>query len=245
MPPLPPDLTEDAMLGGRIKVLQPRRGYRFSIDAVALARFIPAREGQVLVDLGTGCGVIPLAVAALVPGLSAVGVEIQEELAAVAAENVRLNAMEDRVSIVHGDFSALPLPGVPARADLVCANPPYLPPGTGRVNPDKSRALARHEIAGCLADAAAAAKKLLSPGGSFFAVYPSERLAHLLSTVSAHSLEPKRLRTIHTRAADPASLVLLQADRNAHPGLVVDPPLVLYQDSGEYTPETRAMLYPE
>ncbi|MBU2490035.1 MAG: tRNA1(Val) (adenine(37)-N6)-methyltransferase [Proteobacteria bacterium] len=243
MPP-PGDLTEDAMFGGRVRVLQPRKGYRFSIDAVALAAFIPAGTGQTLVDLGTGCGVIPLLAAHRIPGLSAVGVEIQEDLAAIARQNVELNAMGDRVCVVRADFTALPAPGVPRRADLVCANPPYRPLGQGNVNPHSQKALARHELAATLSDVAAAAGKLLASRGPLFLVYPAQRLTDLFFTLRQARLEPRRLRLIHTRALDPARLALVEAVKNAAPGLSVDPPLVLYEPGGEYTAETRDILYP-
>ena len=244
MPLLPDDLTADAMFGGRVRIFQPRKGYRFSVDSVALSAFVRASPGELLVDLGTGCGVIPLLVAHRVPGLSAVGVEIQEELAAIAEQNVRENRMEDRISVVRADFTAWPVPGIPRRADLACANPPYRPVGRGIVNPHSQKAIARHEIAATLSDVARTAAKLLPPRGPLFLVIPAGRLVDLFAALRENRLEPRRLRLIHARPAVPARLALVEAVRNAAPRLAVDPPLILHGPDGEYTPETRDMLYP-
>ncbi|MBN2124670.1 MAG: methyltransferase, partial [Deltaproteobacteria bacterium] len=131
-------------MDGRLKIIQSRTGYRFSIDAVLLSEFVSTRPGDVLVDLGTGCGIIPLILLLSRPVRFAVGLEIQETLAAQASRNARLNGFGDRLAVVLGDIRNPPL--APLSADLVLCNPPYRRRDSGRINPDPERAAARHEI---------------------------------------------------------------------------------------------------
>lgn len=235
-------ITRDAALGGRLRVLQEKNGYRFSLDAVLLAFFIRIKPGSSLCDLGTGCGIIPLILAHQTDDIRLFGVEIQENLARLARENVRINGFESRISILNQDLKNLPGPSLPSKMDLVCSNPPYRSLGSGRVNPDSSKALARHEILAGLKDAAAAASRLLDPSGLFFTVYPATRIADLFSYLRASRLEPKRMRLVHSTEDGPARLILVESVKEGGRECQVEPPLILYDSAGKYTAEAGAML---
>lgn len=234
--------TCDRFCDGRLAIRQHRNGYRFSIDAVLLAGFLRPADGWRLVDLGTGCGIVALLVAMRFPAVRVVGVELQAALAALAAENAQANRLSDRVRIVHHDLRRLSRQTVGGGADLVVANPPYRPRGSGRVNPDGERAVARHELRATLADVLDAARRLLDRGGRFVAVYPAVRSVDLIHGLRTAALEPKRMRIVHSRADGEARLVLVEAVRGGRPGVTVEPPLPIYDAAGDYTPEVAAIM---
>lgn len=237
-----PGLTHDAFFQGRLHVKQQRRGYRFSIDAVLLAGAVAPRERDRVVDLGTGCGIIPLMLAFRHPGLRIWGVEVQAELAAIAAENVHDNEWGDRLTIVPADMRRLGADRFGGPVDRVVANPPYRRARSGRVNPDAQCAVARHEIAITLPELIAAAKRMLKTGGRFHAIYSAERAAELLACMRAEGIEPKRLRSVHSTAGADARLVTVEGLKAGRPGLAVSPPLVVYDERGGYSAEVRALL---
>jgi len=224
--------------------LQHREGYRFSIDAVLLAAFSAPGAKDRIVDLGTGCGIIPLILGQRHPAVSITGIEVQPELAALAAQNVEANGMKDRVTIICGDMKLLSIQAVSGPVDLVISNPPYRKSRSGRVNPHPQRALARHEILATLQDVAAAAARLLGIGGGFAIVYPAERITDLLTNLRSTGIEPKHIQTVHAKDHDPARLVLVSGIKGGRPGATVHEPLVIYQPNGTYTETVQAMLAP-
>ncbi len=235
-------LTRDAVLGGRILLRQPKDGYRFSVDAVLLARFADAQPEGTILDLGCGCGVAALILAYLHPGTRVFGVEIDDSQARLARLNAVENGLAERVRIVRLDWKELPHPALPRFFDLVVVNPPFRKAGSGRRNPAPSKAAARHEMAGSLSDAAAAASLVLHRGGRFAAIYPASRLADAFAAFIQNGIEPKRLRIVHSRPGEPARLVLIEGRKGAGRELAVLPPLFLYGEGRDYSPETAALL---
>jgi tRNA1Val (adenine37-N6)-methyltransferase len=235
--------TEDTFFNGRIKVLQHREGYRFSIDAVLLAAFSAPGAKDHIVDLGTGCGIIPLILGYLHPEVSITGIEVQPELAALAAQNVEANGLKERVTIIRGDMRSLSIQAVSGPVNLVISNPPYRKGRSGRVNPQPQRALARHEILATLQDVASAAARLLGIG-RFSVVYPAERITDLLTNLRSAGIEPKHIQTVHAKSHDPARLVLVSGIKGGRPGAAVHEPLVIYQANGTYTDRVQATFDP-
>jgi tRNA1Val (adenine37-N6)-methyltransferase len=219
---------------GRLRLIQSKGGYRFSIDAVFLAEFVSAKPGDVVVDLGTGCGVISLLLLQREPIRYAVGLEIQPDLADQAHRNVLLNGAEGRMGVILGDLRLPPL--APGTADTVICNPPYRQKASGRINPDPQRALARHEMKASLDDILNAASKLLRAKGRLAVIYPAARLADLLVRMRGFDLEPKRLRVVHPDRSVDAKRVLVEANLGGRPGMKILPPLV---DQGDYSVNER------
>lgn len=218
------DETLDVFLDGRLKLIQPRNGYRFSIDAVLLAEFATVKAEDRLIDLGTGCGIMPL-ILLLKHGLKkAVGLEIQTVLAGLAGRNAVLNGFSDKMQVIVCDIRQLPLTA--GSADLVICNPPYRRKESGRVNPDLQKAIARHEIMTSLNDILSAGSKLLRVKGRMAMVYPAVRLADILAGMRAYRLEPKRLQLVYPDLEHGAELVLIEAALNGRSGLHVLPPIL-------------------
>lgn len=236
------ETTRDAFFDGRVRVRQHRRGYRFSVDAVLLAHAASRRPAGRILDLGTGCGIVPLLLAARMPGARIWGVEIQEALAKLAETNVRENDLSVRVVVRHMDMRDVSHALTSGPVDAVTANPPYRPVGSGRRCPDGERDVARCEIRIDLAGVVAAARRMLDPGGRFFVVYPAERTAELMDRMRAADIEPKSLRPVYSRAGEAARLALVAGRRGGKTGLRLDAPLVLYEPDGEYSAEAAAMF---
>jgi tRNA1Val (adenine37-N6)-methyltransferase len=236
------ETTVDSFFNGLVRVMQHRDGYRFSIDAVLLAHHAGPRPGETVVDLGTGCGIIPLILSFRHPDLRIFGIEVQEGLSGLAARNVAENRMEEKITILRRDLRGLEADLTPGCADLVTSNPPFRKPRSGRINPDTERAVARHEIRVSLSELISAARRILKISGRFVAVYPADRTAELLSELRESRIEPKFLRTVHSHLKTEAKLVLVEGIKHARPGLKIAPPLAIYREDGAYTAEVEAMF---
>lgn len=237
-------VTHDTFLNGQLRIAQPGSGYRYSIDAVLLAALPRLKPGQSLLDLGTGCGIIPLILAFRNREVRITGVEVQRELAHLAATNVLNNGLQDRVRIIHEDLRRISPDMVDGPVDWIVSNPPYRRAVSGRVNPDTQRALARHEIKVNLHQLISTVKRLLKTGGRFAIIYPSERTVDLFSEMRLAGLEPKWLQCVHSQAEGDAKLVLVQAVMGGKAGLKIGRPLVVYGSDGSYSAAVQNMMAP-
>lgn len=223
-----------------LTIRQPSSGYRFSIDAVLLADFASAFCGELVLDLGTGCGVALLLLSRMCPSLRyGVGVEIQGELHRFALGNIKANGLGDRLSAVHGDFREK-LAGVPAGSfDLVVSNPPYRRLGEGRRNPDPQKEVARHEVSCTMPELFRSAGRHLSNTGRFAMVGLPQRLGEMLACAEAERIFPDTLRFVHPYPDRPANLLLFAGSRRKAPEFSVLPPLIVYAEKGRYHPEVE------
>jgi tRNA1Val (adenine37-N6)-methyltransferase len=237
-------VTADAFFNGGITIRQHRSGYRFSIDAVILAAHACPRAGEAVVDLGSGCGVIPLILAYRNPDIRIYGIEVQRELAEIARRNVSDNDMAARIVIRQQDMKLLTAGMVAGPVDLVVSNPPYRCPHSGRLNPDWQKAVARHEISVALADVVESARRILKTSGRFITIYPAERMADVILQMRTSRIEPKKLRTIHSDRASGAKLVLVEGVKAVNPGMKILPPLFIYTRRGVYSREVQKMFLP-
>jgi tRNA1(Val) A37 N6-methylase TrmN6 len=239
-----PDITVDSLFNGQLQVKQERLGYRFSIDAVILAYYAGKVHAKRVVDLGTGCGIIPLILGHRGPTNHIIGVEIQEALANIAIENVADNNMSNHVDILLGDVKTLTPADIKGPVDLVLANPPYYKVHEGRLNPNPQRAVARHEIKVTLFDIVETAWRLLQEKGRFLSIFQTERMVDLLSKMRQVGLEPKMIRIIQTKDGIPGKLFLVEGEKGGAPGLVMPPPLIIAMKNKAYSHEVAAMFLP-
>jgi tRNA1Val (adenine37-N6)-methyltransferase len=234
--------TTETLFQGRLKVIQKRKGYRFSLDAAILAFHVHLKPADIAVDLGTGCGIIPLILSFQTPSAHIYGIEIQKDLAGLASMNVRENDMEGRITIIHEDMKDFRSYLTPGSVDVVFSNPPYRRLLSGRINPEEERAVARHEIKASLSDVVSVAESLLKPSGRFVGVYPAHRAIDLIVHMRTVKLEPKRLRWIHPKKDSEAILAVVEGIKYGNPGLEVDVPFIIYASEGTYTDEAKEML---
>jgi tRNA1Val (adenine37-N6)-methyltransferase len=241
----PPDISEDAIFNGRIRLLQFRSGYRFSIDAVLLAAFIRPGDAETIVDMGAGCGIIPLILAFQNPGVRIIGIEVQDALAELAQKNVVRNEMENRITIRHQDLKTIRRQDFKGPIDRIVSNPPYRKINSGRINPASQKAAARHELSASLNDIMRTSAALLEKGGRFNMIYTAERLTDVLTEMRIHGIEPKQLQMIHSRIQSPSRLFLVSGVSGGNPGgLDILPPLYIYGMDGRYSNDVAAMLSP-
>ena len=237
-------LTEDTFLNGCLKVKQQRSGYRFSIDAVLIAAHARPRSGETVLDLGTGCGIIAMMLAYRNSEIKVHGIEIQPKLAELAALNVTENGMGEQISIHCMDMKRVPLKMISGPADLIVCNPPFRKAASGRINPNRQRAVARHEIKVTLDDLVQTAHRLLRVAGRLVTVYPAERLTDILTQMRDAEIEPKFVRMIHSGKQAEARRILVEGNKGGRPGIKIAPPLVIYNPDGSYTDEVQAMFTP-
>lgn len=236
------EFSEETLFGGKLRCLQPRQGYRFSVDAVFLAHFFTPEPDARILDLGAGCGVVSLILSHRWPSASLVALEVQPRLAEVIRRNVAINSLESRITVIEGDCRRIATLLPQGSCDWVATNPPYYPTGSGRHNPETERAKARHEILGGVGEMAQAAAFALKPGGRAVFVYPAAREEILLSALRENGLAPKRLQMVHPYPGAEAVLVLVEAVKDGGEELAMLPPFFICQEKGgAYTLEMAAM----
>lgn len=219
------------------QIIQNEKLFCFGMDAVLLSGFAKVKEGERVLDLGTGTGIIPILLAAKTPGEHFTGLEISSVSADMARRSVALNGLDGRVDIVQGDIKEAGELFAPASFDTVTSNPPYMIGEHGLVNPDIEKAAARHEILCTLEDVVRAAAKLVRPGGRFYMVHRPFRLAEIIRTLSAYRLEPKRMQLVYPYVDKEPNMVLIEAVRGGRPRMTVEKPLIVYERPGVYMPE--------
>jgi len=224
------DITEDAFLGGRLRLRQPRAGHRAGHDAVLLAAATAARTGQRVADFGAGVGAAGLALASRVGGLDLVLVEIDPRLAALAGDNAALNDIAARVVVldVTSTTQAFADSGLAADSvDIVLMNPPFNDAARHRASPDPARALAHAASAATLEGWIHAARRVLKTGGALTLIWRADGIAEVLAGLGRGfgSLE---ILPVHGEAAKPAIRVLVRAVKGGrapvkiHPGLMLN-----------------------
>ncbi|MBI5408283.1 MAG: tRNA1(Val) (adenine(37)-N6)-methyltransferase [Nitrospirae bacterium] len=225
-----------------IKLFQAEDGYRFSVDALLLENFIRARRLEKGLELGAGSGVVSILLAKRLRQVKLIAVEIQKTLADRAVRNVSLNNLDGRLEILEKDIKDLKKIFPANKFDFVFSNPPFRKTKTGRLSAYKERAVARHEIEITLPELLKTASYLLKHSGKFFLIYHPFRLAELITLLRKARLEPKRMRFVHSRVGEEAKMVLLEAVKGSGTWLKVEPPVYLYEDGDEYTPELKKIL---
>ena len=231
-------MTIDVYEGERIdelhrngyRIIQKKDGLCFGMDAVLLSGFAAVKEGERALDLGCGTGIIPLLLEAKTRGRHFTGLEIQREMADMAARSVRLNRLQDKIDIIEGDIKEAGRIFGGASFDVVTANPPYMNDSHGLKNPDLPRAIARHEVLCTLQDVVREAAKVLRPGGRFYLVHRPRRLIEIITELAGYGLEPKRLKFVHPFADREAKMVLLEAARGGRSFVRVEKPLIVFRE---------------
>ncbi|ACS78117.1 tRNA1(Val) (adenine(37)-N6)-methyltransferase [Maridesulfovibrio salexigens] len=220
-------------------LVQPQSGFRFSTDSLLISSFVSVPSQARVLDLGTGSGVIPLGIMLRHPdkGLNITGLEINSDMVAAAEENVQKLGFAEEIGIVQGNVCTPDF--APAGSyDLVVSNPPYRSEGRGKACPDEDRNKARFEI-DCDLDAfVATASRMVRNRGRVCFVFLAERLTELIDSFTRHKLEPKRMKFIHGRIDSPSKVVMLEAVKGGKPGLILEPPVILFERDNSLTPSS-------
>lgn len=219
------------------KIIQDPDRFCFGMDAVLLSGFANAKETDMLLDMGTGTGIIPILMEAKYKCKHLVGLEIQEDSADMARRSVNLNNLSEKIDIVTGDIKEAGSLFPSASFDIITCNPPYMIGQHGITNPEGPKAIARHEVLCTLEDVVSQAAKLLKPGGHYFMVHRPFRLAEIMNVMSKYKLEPKRMQLVYPYIDKEPNMVLIEGTRGGRPRMTVEKPLIVYKAPGEYMPE--------
>ncbi len=219
------------------KLIQNTGIFCFGMDAVLLCAFANVREGDRVLDLGTGNGVIPILLKGRTRGSHFTGLEIQDINVDMAKRSVLYNSIEEYVDIVHGDIKEASAIFGGASFDVVTSNPPYMNENHGLTNPESHKAIARHEILCTLEDVIREGSKVLKLGGSFCMVHRPHRLTEIFELMRKYKVEPKRMRMVHSFIDKEATMVLVEGIRGGRPMIKVEKPLIIYESQGKYTEE--------
>lgn len=239
------EYTEDSLFDGRLRCLQHRNGYRFSIDAVLLAHFVAPRAGERILDLGAGCGVVSLLLAYRWPSVVLAALEIQPELVELARRNIEMNGYTGRIDLRSGDLRQVEQVVGPGTFDWVVSNPPYRRAASGQINPGQEQALARHEIHADLQAVVRAVVVALRTRGRAALIYPANRGATLIYEMVRQGLTPKRVQTVYSFPGGEGKLMLIEAVKGGGEGLAILPPFYVYeQRNGEYSKEMAGCYQP-
>jgi len=228
-------------LSERCRFYQFKDGFRFGTDTFLLTDFVRVKGREKLVDLGTGCGVIPILLLLKYPKLTAVGIDVLPENVELSLKNAEVNGVSDRFSAITLNVKDVRKHFKSASFDIVVTNPPFIEVGKGDVSENRLRAYARQEISGTLSDFIDAARYLLENKGRFYILLPVHRFVDAIYLLRDRKLEPKRLRFIYPCPGKDANLFLLEAVKGGGKGITVEPPLVVYRDCSNrvYTEEVE------
>lgn len=230
------DLQRDGLM-----IIQNPEWFCFGMDAVLLTAFVRAGKGSRMLDLGCGNGVIPILLSAKTEGEVFEGLEIQADIADMAQRSVQLNHLEEQVHIMTGDIREASSYYEAASFDVITSNPPYMTNAHGLTNEISHKAIARHELLCSLEDVVRESARLLKPGGHFFMVHRPFRLSEIMNTMCQYKLEPKRLQMVYPYVDREPNMVLIEGTRGGNQGMVVEKPLIVYEDVNVYTKEVREL----
>ncbi|HOP86037.1 MAG TPA: tRNA1(Val) (adenine(37)-N6)-methyltransferase [Syntrophorhabdaceae bacterium] len=224
------DLTLEILCNEKIKIFQRKKGYRFSIDAIILANFVRLKRHEKVLDIGTGCGIIPIYMTKVMGYKNKfIGIEIQKELYELALKNKELNSCEN-IEFIHDDIKAYVNNFKNITFDAIISNPPYTKEQTGRKCPGQSRLIARHETLLPLESLLNGASKMLKQKGRLYLIYPVKRLGELIWRAQSEKLEAKRIRFVHPRKDKQANLFLVEFVKRGGIELIVEKPLYIYEN---------------
>ncbi len=229
----------DKVPGTPYEIIQDKRLFSYGVDAILLSFF--AKPKGVVMDLGTGTGVIPLRLADD-PNIKRIyGVELQEIVAEMAEKSVYLNKLEDKIQILNEDLRKLPESFSRASIDTIVTNPPYMKPGAALVNPEENHAYSRHELTCTLEDIMRVSGYLLKPLGKLYMVHRPNRLVDVLCEMRSNGIEPKLMTWVYPKPGKPANLFLVEGVKGGRRDLKYGDPITVYGEDGDYTDQIYAI----
>mgnify|MGYP004453466989 FL=1 len=237
-----PDLLENERIDDlefeNLKIIQNTTGFCFGIDSVLLSDFAKeVKNGSKVMDIGTGTGIISILLSKKANIKKIYGIEIQQEVANMAERSVKLNNLEDKISIINTNIKDIFDKFEPNTFDAIVTNPPYMKLNTGAKSDEIKKLISRHEVECNLEDIIKISYKLLKSRGEFYMVHRAERIVDILYLMRKYKLEPKKIRFIQSKVNKEPNLLLIKGVKDAGNQLKIERPLVVYNEDGSYTDE--------
>ena len=221
-----------------LKIIQNTEGFCFGIDSVLLSDFAKnIKKDSLVLDLGTGTGIIPILLCGKTNLKKVIGVEIQEEVYNMAKKSIKLNNLENKFDIINENILNLEKIYKENTFDVITTNPPYKKIDTGILNENKKKIVSRHEITASLEDFLKVSKRLLKDKGEFYMVHRPERLVDIIYNMRKYKIEPKTIRFVFSNKNKEPKLVLIKGIKNARPFLKIEKNLYIYDENGKYSKE--------
>ncbi len=211
--------------------------HKFSTDTILLADFAKPKKHEKAIDLGSGCGAIPLLWARDNECLNAIAVDIQKDACDMLKRSVQYNHLEDKITVINSDIKDLKGKLKAASYNLISCNPPYKPIGTGLVNPEDSKKIARHEHLCTIDDIINESSRLLNFSGRLCMCLRPDRLCDVMESMRKAKIEPKKLRFVQQRKTKAPKLFLIEGRKGANPGIRVLETLLIEKDDGKLSDE--------
>ena len=221
-----------------LKIIQNKDEFCFGIDSVLLSDFAKnIKKDSMVLDLGTGTGIIPILLCGKTKLKKVTGIELQEEVAKMAKKSIKLNNLEDKFNVINENILNLNKIYENQTFDVIVSNPPYKKKDTGITNENEKKIISRHEISASLEDFIKISKDLLKDKGEFYMVHRPERLVDIFELMRKYKIEPKILKMVYSYKNKEPKLILIKGVKNAKPFLKVESNLYIYEDTGKYTKE--------
>jgi len=226
----------------QVTISQNPEGYRYSVEPFLLAHWVRPNEGSRILDIGTGCGVIPLLLMGRQANLEITALEIQNSLYQSAVENVKTNGWSDCIRVLEGDYRDRTGEWEPESFDWILSNPPYRKMNSGKINPCLEKAIARHELSLTLETLVEVSAPLLKPGGRIALAYPFYRLEEVMNQLRRVQLNPTRFVQIFGHEKTVPKICLVEAVKGEAPQIPMEETLTIYHPDGSYT-QTMQDIY--
>ncbi|MCF8009146.1 MAG: methyltransferase, partial [Halanaerobiales bacterium] len=228
------------LIKNKLKIIQNDSFFKFGTDSVLLANYVKTKRDDLIIDLGSGSGVIPLLLAYKNKLKKVYGIEIQKELVQLSKRSIKLNNLTDKIKIIEADINNVINIFTDNQFDIVVSNPPYRPIDSGKISENKYKAVAKHELKISLKDLIKNTARLLRAGGRFYLVHLTKRLAEVIYTMKSYNIEPKRLKLIQSRSNKKADRFLLMGIMDGNTGLEIDNNIIEFIDgSDQYTDQIK------
>ena len=221
-----------------LKIIQDKSGFCFGMDSVILTDFAKEiKKDSMVLDLGTGTGIIPILLCGKTNLKKVIGVEIQKEVAEMASRSAKLNNLENRFEVLNENIINLNKIYNNQSFDVIVTNPPYKKKNSGIINENEKKVISRHEITANLEDFIKISKDLLKDKGEFYIVHRPERLVDIFSLMRKYKIEPKVLKMVYPNRNKEPNLMLIKGIKNGKQFLEFENNLYVYNEKGKYTEE--------
>ena len=232
----PHERIDDLQLNG-LKIIQDPKGFCFGIDAVLLSNFTKVSGNDVVVEFGTGTGIIPILLAGKYGFKKLYAFEVQNEVANMAERSIKMNGLEDKIQVIVDNLKVATQYVMKGTVDIVVTNPPYMAAKGAIQNQTQYKAISRHEVLCNLEDVISTASDLLKFRGKLFMIHRPNRLIDIVALCRNYGLEPKVIRMVQPYCNQKANIVLIMCVKGGKPELVVEPSLIVYEAKGQFTKE--------
>lgn len=226
-----------------LHIVQDTDMFNFSLDSVLLPNFITINDScKNILDIGCGNAPIPLILSTMT-NAHIDGVEIQKDVYDLAVESIKLNNIDNQISIYNADINELYKQIPTEKYDIITCNPPFFKVDeNSNLNESDYKTIARHEVKLNLTELLKISRKLLKNNGTLGIVHRPERLLDILEEFRKNNIEPKKIRFVYPKKDREANILLIEGKKNGKPGLKIMPPLYSHKENGDYTAEIKKMF---